>query len=1116
MAPLARSETTLPLELRPGDRIAVVGSGLADRMQHHGWLETYLQAYLPEHQLVVRHLGFTGDELTQRMRSAGFGTPEEWLQRTAANVVFAFFGFNESFRGEEGLADFKKDLTKFVKETQSPDKDQKIVRRVVLFSPIAYEDLGDPLLPPSGTTNERLAAYTKAMAEVAADLEVPFVDLFHSSHATYQQSLVPLTINGIHLNETGSHEIAKIIRAAFGFAEAFDAAQLTKIRDAVLDKNFHWFQRYRTTDGYSIFGGRKTAGGSRWTPKNEPVMVREMEVLDAMTANRDQQIWATAQGKDFTVDDSNTPPLIPIASNKPGPLEDGTYPFLDGAEAINKMTVAKGMKVNLFASEAQFPELQNPVQSAVDTRGRLWVAAWPSYPHWNPKDEMNDKLLILEDNDGDGRADQCKVFADGLHNPTGFEFYNGGVYVAQIPDIWFLQDTDGDDVADVRKRVLGGIDSADTHHSINSFVLGPGGGLHFQEGLFHRTQVETPHGPPVRVADAGVFRYDPRSQEFFAHASHRFANPHGHVFTYWGDDIVHDGTSAVPYFGPAISGRTIYPQKHPHGPSVFDKRTRPCAATAILSSKHFPEQNRDNLLICNVIGEQGILQYEIHEDGAGLKGIETEPLVMSSDPNFRPVDIEIGNDGAVYFLDWQNPLIGHLQHNLRDANRDHLHGRIYRVTCSDRELLEGEEIAGQPLEQLFALLIERDNGIRYRAKIELSSRPTEDVIAACQQWMASLDREDSQHEHHLLEALWVHQHHHVVNQTLLRQLLASNDHRVRAAAANVLRAWREKIADADALVEKLVHDEHPRVRLGGVLICSDIDGAAAAELALETARYPRDKFLDYTLLEAVRTLQPFWQQTLAAGESFCRGNSAAIAYLLRSSKPQDLLKLGKHEAVLEGLATFPDVNSKVRFKALQSLAKMRGVQTLDQLLDLISRDDIALQSTLGELVDLLEKLPKEGLRAGESRFLKLAVDGKHGTIRQGALAALVQIDGSVDRVWQLVGDTGAGLVDLVSCVERVPDPALRALFYDHVRPVMLKPSEAVESASRGELAKIDKRSIAAMAHIPTHESEKLDDLLGILAASRNRAQVVATMASIPQQHWTAQQAARIVATTTQY
>src|SRR5205085_662580 len=186
----------------------------------------------------------------------------------------------------------------------------------------------------------------------------------------------------------------------------------------------------------------------------------------------------------------------------------GTHIFLSPDDEIAAMTLAKGLKVNLFASEKEFPELAKPVQMAWDAKGRLWVAVWPSYPHWKPKEEMNDKILILEDTKGTGKADKVTVFADHLHCPTGFEFYNGGVLVAQAPDILFLKDTKGSGKADLRVRVLSGIDSADTHHTSNSFQLDPGGALYFQEGTFHRTQVETPYGPTVRCADAGVFRYE--------------------------------------------------------------------------------------------------------------------------------------------------------------------------------------------------------------------------------------------------------------------------------------------------------------------------------------------------------------------------------------------------------------------------------------------------------------------------------------------------------------------------------------------------------------------------------------------------------------------------------
>jgi hypothetical protein len=102
------------LEVHKGDHIAIIGNTLADRMQHDGWLETYLISRFPQHDLVIRNLGFSGDELGLRLRSLNFGTPDEWLTRVKANVVFAFFGYNESFAGAEGLPKFKADLETFV------------------------------------------------------------------------------------------------------------------------------------------------------------------------------------------------------------------------------------------------------------------------------------------------------------------------------------------------------------------------------------------------------------------------------------------------------------------------------------------------------------------------------------------------------------------------------------------------------------------------------------------------------------------------------------------------------------------------------------------------------------------------------------------------------------------------------------------------------------------------------------------------------------------------------------------------------------------------------------------------------------------------------------------
>src|SRR5690606_17481892 len=170
---LAHETCAQELKLQKGDHISLIGNALAERMQHDGWLETLIQAQFPDLELSFRNLGFSGDELTERLRSANFGSPDDWLKRTETDVVFAFFGYNESFAGEAGLAKFIKDLENFVQHTLAQKYDGQNPARLVLFSPIGFENLKTPNLPDGQEHNARLKLYTQAMAEVAKKHNVP-------------------------------------------------------------------------------------------------------------------------------------------------------------------------------------------------------------------------------------------------------------------------------------------------------------------------------------------------------------------------------------------------------------------------------------------------------------------------------------------------------------------------------------------------------------------------------------------------------------------------------------------------------------------------------------------------------------------------------------------------------------------------------------------------------------------------------------------------------------------------------------------------------------------------------------------------------------------------------
>ena len=253
------------------------------------------------------------------------------------------------------------------------------------------------------------------------------------------------------------------------------------------------------------------------------------------------------------------------------------------------MTVGKGLKVELFASEKEFPELVNPVQMAFDTRGRLWVAAWKNYPHWQPKTPMDDKLLILEDTNGDGKADKWTVFAGDLDNPTGFEFYNGGVIVAQQPNLVFLKDTNGDDQlrrqGNPSSRLrLGRYPPRDEQLHVRSGRSALLAGRHLPPDT-GRIAVGTDQC--VRPT-AGCIDSSREPWKIETYIPINFPNPHGHVFDDWGRDIVFDATGGQPYYGPSFSTKKYYPametNKAPGPGKVRDtpgRRRRDCFPAAI-------------------------------------------------------------------------------------------------------------------------------------------------------------------------------------------------------------------------------------------------------------------------------------------------------------------------------------------------------------------------------------------------------------------------------------------------------------------------------------------------------------------------------------------------------
>ncbi len=843
------------------ERIVLIGNGLAERDVHYSRIETELQLRYPEQKLFIRNMGHVGDTPGFRPHPARtspwafpgadkfhpdkkvhngkgfFPTPDEWLSFLKADTIVAFFGYNESFEGPSKVKNFEDELNAWVEHTLSLAYNGKTAPRVVLVSPIAYDNHSATRDLPNGEKeNGNLILYASAIENVAKKHGLTFIDLFTPTKELFAKSEKKLTTLGFVPNEEGYKSIAEILATGlFGHQSRESKADPELMNAAVREKDWFWNNDYNLINGVHTHGQRYNPFG----PQNYPDEVKKTRELAAI---RDQLIHDIATGKkaDLKVDDSKTHTLPPVPTNYVPSAKNGSTEYLYGEAAEKSLTVPEGYQVKLFASEKEFPNLANPMQMSFDDQGRLWVATMPTYPHYRPGDAMpDDKVLIYEDTNGDGKADKETVFADKLHLPIGFEFAPEGVYVSQEPNFILLRDTNGDDKADSREILLGGFDTHDTHHAISAFTADPSGAVIMCEGVFLHSNVETPYGP-VRCVDGGFFRYSPQRGQLERMIQMSIPNPWGFVYDQWGQDFLLHTSGTTMNWALPVEVKPAFGSKTPSTPDLVPDghKVRPTSGLEIVSSRHFPDDVQGDLIYCNAIGFLGIKQVKIEDNGTGWKTAHRHDLLKSSDGNFRPVDLEFAPDGSLYVIDWHNVLIGHMQHNARDPLRDHVHGRIYRITYPSRPLIKPAPLAGASVETLLNQLTEPELRTRYRARRALRAHSAEKVLPATQAWAAK--QTDA---HAKLEALWVTWGLNQADESLTKELLNHPDFHARAAAVRVLRYNMHRVADHAALLEKAANDEHGRVRLEAIVAASWMtDIAAAKKIVAAASAKPLDEW----------------------------------------------------------------------------------------------------------------------------------------------------------------------------------------------------------------------------------------------------------------------------------
>ncbi|WP_353480004.1 PVC-type heme-binding CxxCH protein [Haliscomenobacter sp.] len=866
------------LEIKDGAHISLIGGNLGSRMMNYGHFETEMYVRYPEKSLLIRNMCDGGDtpgfrphasrfspwafpgaekfqtEYATNSDSEGhFDSPDQWLTRLQTDIIIAFFGYSESFQGKAGLENYKAELDAFIKYTLSQKYNGISAPQLAIVSPTAFEDLTSIYDLPNGEKeNENLLLYTKAMKEVAQKNKVQFVDAFTPSKQWYAEAADPLTIDGAQLNEAGYKKLALLLtNEIFGNVAPKAEANRNLIHDMVMEKNWMWHNDYKVPNGVHVYGRRYDPFG----PDNYPF---EIEKIRQMTTIRDKAIWLAAQKgekMDIAAADKTTRSLPEVKTNF-NPEKNGSLKYLYGKDALDKLKVPAGYKIELFASEAEFTDVANPVQMSFDNKGRLWVSTMPGYPHYKPGDSKpNDKLLILEDTNNDGKADKQTVFAEGLHLPLGFELAPEGVYVSQGTNLKLYTDTNGDDKADKVEIIFSGYDDHDTHHNSHAFCADPSGAIYSGEGVFLHTNVETPYGT-VRATNGGFYRYSPQLHKLERTAQLAIPNPWGIAFDHWGQPFFAETSSpdvrwmmpgtVLPRYGEATHKSVQLIEK--------DHMVRPTSGLEFVSSRHFPDEVQGDLLLNNTIGFLGTKQHQVMDEGTGYKTKHRQDLLVSEDRNFRPVDLEFAPDGSLYIVDWHNILIGHMQHNARDPLRDHVHGRIYRITYPSRPLVTPAKIDGASIETLLDNLKLPEYRSRYRTRRELRARKAADVLPKLDKWLSALDKNDPQYEHHQLEGLWVSWGLNKVNQPLLKQLLKAKDYRVRAAAVEVLRFTGHQVKDQAELLMQAVKDDNSRVRLDAIVAASWIGPEKGLSILEEAKKKPLDDWMIHAHETAVAHL----------------------------------------------------------------------------------------------------------------------------------------------------------------------------------------------------------------------------------------------------------------------
>ncbi len=940
-------ESTAKLKNADVQSIAFLGGSLIAEMEDFGYFERALHLQFPNQKMKIRNIAWPADDVFGKARSQfgsaqntqswkpptaeeGFGSKVllEHVEEVQPKTLFVGYGSEAAFfKNEKEITLFKNGYQRLLDTLESRGIN------LVLISPPKQERIffeEDEIIK----RNKQLGAVSDFIKKEANSRGHLLVDLFNELVTETNKKFY--TYNGVQLNSKGYEKMSEVLRLSLDMKDP--ALKLDKKNKHLLavikEKNrLHRYLLQPLNEAYIYLFRRHEMGH----------LASEMEDLKNLIEEKEREIKALVNDRNY-----NPPKEIDKPWEAPKTYQEHEVPAFipepNVEEEIAAFNIADGYEINLFAAD---PMIANPININWDTKGRAWVATSSTYPHIVPGKEPNDKIIILEDTDRDGIADKHTVFAENLLVPHSVMPVPGGAYVVSTTEVLFFADANGDDIPEERRVVYKGFGNADVHHTIHGLRWTPWGDLHFTQSIYINSFVNTPYGVNV-LNGSGTWSFRPEIEHLEVF-SRGLVNPWGEAFDQWGQAFATDGAggSGMNYIFPesahmtAVGASKVIPG--------LNNGTPKNTAAEVIYSSHFPKDWQGSV-ITNDYRANRTVRYEIKPLKSGYQSKEVQTVLQSDHRSYRPVDSKIGPDGALYVVDWYNPIIAHGEVDFHHPSRDRLHGRIWKLTKKGQPLLEDIYFARTPSSDLLELLKSTEQFTRLQANRAYVERGGEPEIVV--DWMNHLNKNDANFAHHRLEGLWLLTALNYYHEETLVASLKSSNPRERAAAVRVLSHWKKQ-GDHLSLLKRMIKDKHPQVRLETIHALRELGTKESAEIAMKVKEMEMDENLNFALDLTLAKLQNEWLPAFAKNEKPFAGEKNNQLYALLNSEDARVIQ------PINDLLAKGGLDKELTQRAWLLLAKIGDVSSREKVLQkALDNEDSKLLSAIANAPKANDAIPE--------------------------------------------------------------------------------------------------------------------------------------------------------------